>query len=88
MPGQASEEVSWRCPEHWVVTSPIAGGFCCGCGKALAQVAQGSCGITIPGASQKLYGHGPGQPAVVALLEQGGAGPDGLLRSLPSFTIW
>ena len=41
--------------------------FCCEGDQALAQVAQGGCGISILGGIQKLRGHSPGQPGLGGL---------------------
>ena len=38
--------------------------FCCEDDRALAQVAQGGCGVSTPGDIQKLPGHSPGQLAL------------------------
>jgi len=55
---------------------------------ALAQVAQGTHGVSILGDTQKLSGHGPGQSSwrLVALLDQY-VGPDVLQRSLTTSFI-
>ena len=40
--------------------------------STLAQVAQDSCGVSIPGDTEKLSGHGPGQPALCGPASAGG----------------
>ena len=61
--------------------------FHCEGDRALAQVAQGGCGVSFLGDVQKPFGHGPGQVAVGGPVCVSGVGADDLQRSLPAPTI-
>jgi len=58
--------------------------FYCEGNRALAQVVQGGCGVSVLGDTQKPSGQGPGQQVV---LLSSGVGSDDLQRSLPTSTI-
>ena len=57
--------------------------FDCEGDRALAQVAQGGCGVSLLGDTQKPSGHSPGQPAL-GHPAGAGVGPDDFQRSLPT----
>ena len=82
--GQGAVSTNWNAGDS-IWTSGNT--FYCEVDWTLAQVAQGDCGVSVLGDTQKPAGHSPGQPTLGGPAWAGGVGPGDLQRSLPTSTI-